>query len=668
MATIRWQLRRLILWLVVAGVLWIHLVNYLQLGQTPLTWARESPQDLVALWVGALAMGLLLDALAGLYLRSFFATLARLEAGRPVPPAHAEAAAVRAIDFPARASLALLGLAAGLTLVFHTVDDAAVGGLWHILLDPAQRGDQLETMLQEMTAALILAVLLFTFSQRLLQRAVANFGLRQIPAGRKLPVGVRFFLIVLTQAVMYTSLFTQSGAPNQRMVWLYIVLGLLSGLVGYLVAMDAGQDLHAIAQRLRVLAAGVRPDLFHRLAVTGRDEVGELLAAINVLQDRVEDEFRAISRDLQAARSIQTEMLPRDWQPPPGWDLAVRLTPAQEVGGDFYDLISLGEGRFGVAVGDAAGKGLPAALLMASTVSLLRSHAPLHDRPGAVLAAVNRLLCSSLPPMTFVTAAYAVVDTGRREVTIASAGHLPPIIGGREAEPISSLPLGVEPDVHYLERTYSLGPGESFLLYSDGVVEARDQTGGLLGTSRVEELMGQSGATAGALLEGLVAAVAQHVDGSRSLADDMTVLVLVPPTELRLELPSRHGSELIAAAETARFVRTHGPADRADDAATAVGEACLNAILHGNGLGAEQPVVVHLLAGPGWLEATVTDNGPIFSPPEQPPVLQEQMEGDGPIGGWGLHVIRAMADAMRIEPLDQGKQVCLRFYARGGAQ
>ncbi len=663
MGTIRWRLRWLLLGLMVAGVLWLHLSNYVLIGSTPLDMLREKPAAALIIWMGALALGLVLDALAGWHLRPFFRALAQLKATGSLPPDRAEVAAALAIRWPEQASLWLLGLAMVLSLVFHAVEMPET--LLQQWRDPVMRGEVLQNFLREMVLTLILALLLFTFSRRLLQRAVAAFALRQVPAGRPVPVGLRFAAVVVAQAAMYTSVFVSSAdVPPGRLLWLYLPLGLVGTLVGYLVATDTGRDLSAIATRLRALAAGVRPDLFHRLAVTGRDEVAGLVAAINGLQDRVEGEFRAIERDLQAARSIQTEMLPRAWSVPPGWQVSARQVPAQEVGGDFYDIIPLGGRRFGVAVGDAAGKGLPAALLMASTVSLLRSHAPLHAGPGAVLAAMNRLLCSSLPPMTFVTVAYAVVDVEQRLVTWSSAGHLPPVIGGREAEPRGSLPLGVDPEVQYGECTCALPPGTPFLLFSDGLVEAHDPAGRLLGTAAVEALAGRAGIGADRLLTDLFAAVSRH-GGGQPPADDVTALVLVPPAELQLELPSCYGSELLAAEATGDFARTYGPPGRADDVATAVGEACLNACVHGNGLQAGQLVQVRLVAGPDWLEATVADLGEMFVPPDRPPQIRDQMEGDGPIHGWGLHLMRATADAVVVEPLVRGKQVRLRFFAGG---
>lgn len=654
------------------GVGWIHLLNYVRLGRNPLDYSLPVK---AMMWGGALAVGLLLDALAGFYLRPFFVTLRRLWSGEALPPGQAEAAATRAIRFPERAATLLLAVSAAMILLHRAV--SADGRLFALLAAPESRATMLSSMTRDMVLALLLALLLFTFSRRILRPGVAAFMLRTVPGTHRFPVGLRHALVVIVMGIFIITLVISApeNVPNRRLVWIYLPPVLLVSVVAYLLATDIGQDLRALARRLQMLAAGIRPARFGRFAVTELDEVGELVAAINTLQDRVESDFREHDRDMEAARSIQQGMLPRDWRLPPGWQLAAKLHPAREVGGDFYDLIDLGEGRFGLAVGDAAGKGLPAALLMASTVSLIRSHAPLHQRPGDVLAAVNRMLCASLPPMSFVTAVYAVVDTVRQEVRVASAGHYPPVLGGTELELPPALPLGVEPDVAYAEQVWSLASGEPLLIYSDGLIEGNDPSGRAGGPNWAAALgeppitaapPGEPPRTAAALIARLMAPVSDRMEQG-ALYDDVTLVALIPPAVLDLAFPSRDGAELEAAAAAARFARSHGPADRADDIATAVGEACLNAIEHGHGFRAELPVRIRLVAGPGWLEATVADSGPPYTPPAAPPDLAAQMSGSGPIRGWGFHLIRSLADAVHLEPLADGKQLRMQFGGRAHA-
>jgi anti-sigma regulatory factor (Ser/Thr protein kinase)/HAMP domain-containing protein len=697
-ASVRARLRLLIYGLMAGGVIWLYLSNYLIQDIHPIEWMREEPQAVAIVWVGAALMGALLDWLAGRRLKPFFRALSRLQAGEPVPTAEAAAAAGLAMRLPEQVGLVLLVGAPLLSLTFHTVEAWLFGAL-------VTAGDWLgllANLAQEMVLTILLAAVFFVLGRRLVVQGIAAFRLREVPRGRAMSVGSRFLLLLLTQAVVYTALYVAASIPPAtpmgRMLWIYLAYGAVTGIIGLLVATETGHDLQAIAARLQAFARGVRPDLSRRLPVTGADEVGQLVASINHLQDRVEEEFRTIERDLQAARAVQTGMLPRPAALPPGWDLAARLVPAREVGGDFYDWFLLNDGRLGIAVGDAAGKGLPAALLMAAAVSLLRSHAEDGAGPAEVLAAVNRRLCASLPPMSFTTAAYAIVDLERCEVRLASAGHLPPWIGGQEAEAVPALPLGVDPDTTYVEQRFALPPGEPLVLVSDGVIEAVDTMGQVFGEGRLggvlrragEAAGGEAGGAAGpgawagtapkaapkagpderapragALAEAVLRDVAAFGSPHAALAeDDCTVLVLIPPARRRLELPSRHGAELEAAQEAEAFARRWGPAGRAEDVGTAVGEACLNAAVHGNRLDPASSVTVELTAGAGWLEARVRDAGPPCDLPAGPPDLRAQMEGEGPIRGWGLHLMRTLADEVKVEPRDGGKQVCLRFAER----
>jgi len=300
-------------------------------------------------------------------------------------------------------------------------------------------------------------------------------------------------------------------------------------------------------------------------------------------------------------------MLPRAWRLPPGWQLETALHPAWEVGGDFFDVIDLGDSRIGITVGDAVGKGMPAALLMTSAVSLLRSHAPLHDGSCATLAAVNQFICGHLPLTAFITCAYAVVDTRRRGVRWASAGHLPPVAGGEDLAVLPALPLGVEPGARFSEQMRPLRPGEPLLFYTDGLIEGRTFPGGVRSPGWTDVLWVPT-EPARELIGRLVAPLLPQVAQS-ALEDDVKALVIVPPAELQFDLPSREGEELAAAARAADFARRHGPIGRADDVATAVGEACLNALSHDNRLRAEARVSVRLTA---------------------------QMASDGPLRGWGM--------------------------------
>src|ERR687886_1473834 len=196
-------------------------------------------------------------------------------------------------------------------------------------------------------------------------------------------------------------------------------------------------------------------------------------------RQRLEQEIRErerIEQDLRVARSIQQASLPKEVPKLEGWHISPFYQPAREVGGDFYDFHLLSEGRLGVVVGDATGKGVPAALIMATTCGMLRLAAQSYSSPGEMLQRVNEALFPSIPANMFVTCLYGVLDPKSGRFTYANAGHDLPYLwhGGGEAEELRArgMPLGLMPGMSYEQKETILQAGETALFYSDGLVEA----------------------------------------------------------------------------------------------------------------------------------------------------------------------------------------------------
>ncbi len=203
-------------------------------------------------------------------------------------------------------------------------------------------------------------------------------------------------------------------------------------------------------------------------------------------------EHERIEQELRTARTIQQSLLPARLPDPPGWQLAACYRPAREVGGDFYDALSLDGDRLGIIIGDVSGKGIPAALLMSSTLSLLRAAARVADSPGEVLARVNELLCPDMPPGTFVTCFYAILNLGSGQLSYANAGHdLPYRRSGDAVHECSAtgMPLGLLSGMHYEERERLIAPGDHILFYSDGLVEAHNPAREMFGFPRLKHVM-----------------------------------------------------------------------------------------------------------------------------------------------------------------------------------
>ena len=222
--------------------------------------------------------------------------------------------------------------------------------------------------------------------------------------------------------------------------------------------------------------------------------VGQL---VREQEDQARERER-ISHELEVARLIQQNFLPRELPDLPGWQVSAHYRPAREVGGDFYDLIELEDGLVGLVVGDVTDKGVPAAMVMAATRSVLRAASQRVASPAAVLELANDLLCPDMPPKMFVTCLFAVLEPSSGVLRYANAGHNLPCVrtatGAVELR-ATGMPLGLMPEMTYDEKEAVLEPGESLLLYSDGLVEAHDPGGDMFGFPRLRELMGRAAST-----------------------------------------------------------------------------------------------------------------------------------------------------------------------------
>ena len=199
-----------------------------------------------------------------------------------------------------------------------------------------------------------------------------------------------------------------------------------------------------------------------------------------------------LDQELRVARLIQQTLLPREIPMLPGWQLASYYQPARAVGGDFYDFLPFEDGRLGLIIGDVTDKGVPAALVMATTRSILRSAARSELSPGTALERTNDLLHDDIPPKMFVTCLYAILNPATGRLVYANAGHDLPY--QRHDDSVSELratgmPLGLMPGMRYEEKETTLCPGDSLLLYSDGLVEAHNPSREMFGFHHLADLL-----------------------------------------------------------------------------------------------------------------------------------------------------------------------------------
>jgi len=215
---------------------------------------------------------------------------------------------------------------------------------------------------------------------------------------------------------------------------------------------------------------------------------------------RLEQEVRErerVEQELKVARRIQQASLPKEVPTLEGWQISPYYQPAREVGGDFYDFFELKDGRLGLVVGDATGKGVPAALVMASARSMLRAVAQASESPGDVLGRVNDSLVTDIPSNMFVTCFYSILDPKSGHLTYANAGHDLPYVRrrGSDAEELRArgMPLGLMQGMSYEEKEIVLDAGEAALFYSDGLVEAHDPKGEMFSFPRLRALITEHG-------------------------------------------------------------------------------------------------------------------------------------------------------------------------------
>ena len=412
-------------------------------------------------------------------------------------------------------------------------------------------------------------------------------------------------------------------------------------------------------------------------------------------------ERQRIEQELRVARLIQQFLLPKKVPDVAGWEVSAYYQPARAVGGDFYDFIYFPDGRIGFVIGDVTDKGVPAALVMATTRTLLRTIAEQLVAPGAVLERTNNLLVEDIPPKMFVTCLYALLNPATGHLVFANAGHDVPF--RRTAEGVVELrargmPLGLLPGMQYEQHETTLRPGECLLLYSDGLVEAHSPTREMFGFPRLQALLGEP--TEENLVPFLLDRLHDFTGPAWEQEDDVTMVLLMAQARdggdergdgrgddaggndgdggaddgravlARFELPSRPGNERRAMEQVADVVGPLGlPQIKLDRLKTAVAEATMNGMEHGNKYDETIPVLIEVAREGNDLTVRITDRGlkqPI--PEAETPDLTAKLAGQQSARGWGLFLIQNMVDAMHVTTDDVHHTVELVIHLTPGAQ
>ena len=393
-------------------------------------------------------------------------------------------------------------------------------------------------------------------------------------------------------------------------------------------------------------------------------------------------------QELKVAQLIQQQFLPRELPKLSDWQVAAYYGPARVVGGDFYDFIDLGEGRIGVVVGDVTDKGVPAALVMARTHSILRAEAPRLITPSIVLARANDLLAAEMPEKMFVTCLYMVLEPATGHVVYANAGHNLPYVrtsNGVIELRATGMPLGLLPGMPYDEKEAWIAPGESMLLYSDGIVEAHNPEGEMYGFPRVSADVGRD--LAGTeLIDDLLERLHPFVGKGWDQEDDITMVALRrtagngafeevgPGVEVlaEFELPGALGNERVAMDRVAAAVAPVGlPTDRLERLKTAVSETAMNAIEYGSAGDPAVLVRIRVERDPSELRVRIADaglGGAMPDPAEaELPDLEAKLAGLQKPRGWGLFLIQQMVDRVEIVREGERQTVVLTLTLGGGS-
>jgi serine phosphatase RsbU (regulator of sigma subunit) len=318
--------------------------------------------------------------------------------------------------------------------------------------------------------------------------------------------------------------------------WTSTVIATVAALlVGYFLA----RPIRALARDIRAIGLG---NLDHRSTVATNDETGDLARALNRMaadlaraaDDR--EEKQAIENELEIAAGIQRRLVPNRAPTIPGLDIELLYRPALEISGDYYDFIPVDERRWGVVVGDVAGKGIPGAIVMATVRTVLRGEARGEPSPARVLRRVQRLIAPDLDDGRFVTMLYMIIDTTTLEARVARAGHVPPWIYRSKTKTVDrtsgyGLAIGLDRggavfDSELHEDSLRLSPGDVIAAATDGLTEATDPRGVAFGEDRVTKLLEESSPRGVKVIrETLLESLESHVsDGAR---DDDTTLVLI---------------------------------------------------------------------------------------------------------------------------------------------
>ena len=386
-------------------------------------------------------------------------------------------------------------------------------------------------------------------------------------------------------------------------------------------------------------------------------------------------EKERLEEGLRLAHDIQMSMLPKTFPPFPerrDLDIFAAITPAKKVGGDFYDFFFLDENRLCFAIGDVSGKGVPAALFMAVIKTLFKAIAGRVQNPGEILSTVNREICRDNDSQMFTTLFCGILDTRTGEIRYSNGGHNPPYhlsrAGVQQVPKTGGRVLGLLEETTYAGSRLVLGPGETLLLYTDGVTEALDPAEQFFSERRLESILTQINfASAREQIEHLTREITLFAAGAEQ-ADDITTLAIrfLGPAgsnngELQFTLKNRIAEIAALGERLGEFAAVHQLTPNVlHDLNLALEEAVTNIISHGYSDHREHEILVCIRVESGAVIAELKDDARPFNPLTVPEADATKPLDERTAGGLGIHLMRKLMDGIEYQRLEDGNLLIMK--------
>ncbi len=488
---------------------------------------------------------------------------------------------------------------------------------------------------------------------------------------------------ILLSSAYERDLFQSADVVRHRTVEAIAAMAILAVIIMTLSIRKILAPLRQLNQTSQEVANGKLDATF---AIDSKDEIGELARSFNKMLQSLQHNLR-ITQEFEIARRMQMEMLPETPPNLPGLRIEARSLPATEVGGDFYDFITLGPHRLAVIVGDVSGKGVSSAMVVSAALSAIRFAAESHQTPAEILGLANRRLAVDLQRGMFVAAFCGILDLARGRLLYANAGQTLPILyRNGEAMLLPSpeegdrFPIGIRRQIDYGQRQIDLAAGDMLVFYTDGIVDMMNDENEPYSFDRFRASVHRHAReSSNGIIHELIKD-AEKFSGSRAHSDDITLLVAkfegAPPPvrdepengkapvatafaenrgEVRLSIPSQHGYEKMAMEAAAELAHMLGfRSERVEDLRTAVAEACLNAIEHGNKLNQMNRLDVLIKPAGEGLVVQVIDNGSGFAlTPQHEISIERKISGEESARGLGLFLIEKLMDHVEYKVLPE---------------